>query len=44
MHKILLDKNDDPLVLFAVCSVDPCGNKKDGITFNTQIPFKKVSY
>ncbi len=40
--QILLDKKDDPLVLFAACSIEPCGNKKDGSTFNVQIPLKKV--
>ena len=42
--QILLDKNDDPLVLFAACSVEPCGNKTDGSTFNVQIPIRKVKY
>ena len=40
--QILLDKNDDPMVLFAACSIDPCNNKQDGGTFNVQIPIKKV--
>lgn len=40
--QILLDRNDDPMVLFAACSVEPCGNKKDGSTFNVQIPIRKV--
>lgn len=42
--QILLGKNDDPLVLFAACSVEPCGNKTDGSTFNIQIPIRKVKY
>lgn len=41
--QILLDKNDNPLVLYAACSVDPCNEKKDGGTFNVQIPVKKIS-
>ncbi len=40
--QVLLDKNDDPVVLFAACSVDPCNNKQDGGTFNVQIPVKKI--
>jgi len=40
--QILLDKNDDPMVLFAACSIDPCNGKQDGGTFNVQIPMKKV--
>ena len=40
--QILLDKNDDPLVLCAACSIDPCGAKQDGETFNVQIPVKKI--
>lgn len=40
--QILLDENDDPLVLFAACSIEPCGNKKDGSTFNVQIPIVRI--
>jgi len=40
--QILLDKNDDPMVLCAACSVDDCNGKKDGGTFNVQIPLKKI--
>ncbi len=40
--QILLDKNDDPEILFAACSIDPCNGKKDGGTFNVQIQIKKV--
>lgn len=40
--QLLLDENDDPVVLFAACSIDPCNNKQDGGTFNVQIPIKKV--
>lgn len=40
--QLLLDKNDNPVVLFAACSIDPCGPKTDGSTFNVQIPLKKI--
>jgi hypothetical protein len=40
--QLLLDKNDDPIVLYAACSIDPCNEKQDGGTFNVQIPLKKV--
>ncbi len=40
--QLLLDKNDDPIVLFAACSVAPCNHKQDGSTFNVQIPLKKM--
>jgi len=40
--QLLLDENDDPIVLCAACSIDPCNAKQDGGTFNVQIPLKKV--
>lgn len=40
--QILLDKNDDPIVLCAACSIGPVGSKQDGGTFNVQIPVKKI--
>lgn len=40
--QLLLDKNDNPIVLFAACSIDPCNDKQDGSTFNVQISLKKV--
>lgn len=40
--QLLLDKNDNPLVLFAACSIGPVGDKTDGSTFNVQIPLKKI--
>ena len=40
--QLLLDKNDDPIVLFAACSVDNANPKQDGGTFNVQIPLKKI--
>ncbi len=42
--QLLLDENDDPIVLFSACSIDPCNNKKDGGTFNVQIPLKKIKF
>jgi hypothetical protein len=40
--QLLLDENDDPIVLFAACSIDNANPKQDGGTFNVQIPLKKV--
>ena len=40
--QLLLDENDEPIVLFSACSIDPCNSKKDGGTFNVQIPLKKM--
>ncbi len=40
--QLLLNESDEPIVLFAACSIDPCNNKQDGGTFNVQIPIKKV--
>ncbi|HKL34630.1 MAG TPA: hypothetical protein VJ919_18965, partial [Tangfeifania sp.] len=40
--QLLLDENDDPIVLYAACSIDPANNKQDGGTFNVQIPIEKV--
>jgi hypothetical protein len=42
--QLLLDKHDNPVVLFAACSIDPCGPKTDGSTFNVQIPLEKVKF
>jgi len=39
--QLLLDKRGNPLVLYAACSIEPVGNKRDGTTFNVHIPFKK---
>jgi len=36
--QLLLDQHDHPLVLYAACSVEPVGNKRDGTTFNVHIP------
>lgn len=40
--QILLDENDDPIALFAACSVEPCNEKQDGGTFNVQILIRKM--
>ena len=40
--QLLLDQNDDPMVLFAACSVDDADPKQDGGTFNVQVPLKRV--
>lgn len=39
--QLLLDGEDRPLVLYAACSVEPVGNKRDGTTFNVHIPFRQ---
>jgi hypothetical protein len=40
--QLLLDEDDDPMVLFAACSVDDADRKQDGGTFNVQVPIKRV--
>jgi hypothetical protein len=40
--QLLLNENDDPIVLFAACSIDNANPKQDGGTFNVQIPLEKV--
>jgi len=36
--QLLLDEDGNPLVLYAACSLESAGNKKDGSTFNVHIP------
>ena len=36
--QLFLDENDDPIVLYAACSVGPLNMKRDGSSFNIQIP------
>ncbi|MEN8186417.1 MAG: glycoside hydrolase family protein [Bacteroidota bacterium] len=36
--QLLLDKNDDPLVLYAACSIVDINNRTDGVSFNIHIP------
>ncbi len=38
--QILTDDSGKPLVLYAACSFEPVGNKKDGSTFNVHIPLR----
>ena len=38
--QLLLDKFGNPLVLYAACSFEPVGNKRDGTTFNVHIPLR----
>ena len=36
--QLFLDENDDPIVLYSACSITPLNQKKDGSSFNIQIP------
>lgn len=36
--QLILDDNDNPIVLYAACSITPVNQKKDGSSFNIQIP------
>lgn len=36
--QLFLDENDDPIVLYSACSFTPLNQKKDGSSFNIQIP------
>lgn len=36
--QLLLDKDDNPIVLYSACSVAPLNMKQDGSSFNVQIP------
>lgn len=39
--QLFLDENDDPIVLYAACSITPLNKKRDGSSFNIQIPIRK---
>jgi len=39
--QLLTDNSGKPLVLYAACSFEPVGNKKDGSTFNVHIPLRQ---
>lgn len=39
--QLFLDKQDNPIVLYAACSIEPLNMKRDGSSFNIQIPIKK---
>ena len=36
--QLFLDENDNPIVLYAACSITPLNMKRDGSSFNIQIP------
>lgn len=38
--QILLDENDDPMVLYAACSIVDINKRRDGVSFNVQIPLR----
>ena len=38
--QLLIDKDGNPLVIYAACSLGSVGKKKDGSTFNVHIPLK----
>jgi len=38
--QLLLDEHGNPLVLYAACSLDNVGGKRDGSTFNVHIPLQ----
>lgn len=39
--QLFLDENDNPIVLYAACAIMPVNSKKDGSSFNIQIPIVK---
>ncbi|MGM9760294.1 MAG: glycoside hydrolase family protein, partial [Parabacteroides sp.] len=39
--QFLLNAEDDPLVLYSACSIDELNGKRDGSSFNVQIPLKR---
>ena len=41
--QLLLDENDEPIVLYAACAITPVNAKKDGSSFNIQIPIVRVT-
>lgn len=38
--QLILDKNGNPLVLYAACSIVDIGSRTDGASFNVHIPFR----
>ena len=42
--QLLLDDLGYPLVLYAACSIEPVGNKRDGSTFNVHIPLLRPDH
>ncbi len=41
--QLLLAPDGTPRVLYAACALEPCNDKRDGSTFNVQIPLHSVS-
>ena len=39
--QLLLDESGHPRVLYAACSIEPVGQKRDGTTFNIHIPLRE---
>lgn len=39
--QLFLDENDNPIVLYAACAIMPVNSKKNGSSFNIQIPIVK---
>ena len=42
--QLLLDNDDNPIVLYAACAITSINEKKDGSSFNIQIPIVKSSF
>lgn len=42
--QLLLNENDDPIVLYAACAITPVNPKKDGSSFNIQIPIRRCKF
>lgn len=40
--QLLLDADDNPMVLYAACSVAPLNSKRDGSSFSVQIPIRET--
>ena len=39
--QLFLNEEDEPIVLYAACSISPLNMKQDGSSFNVQIPVRK---
>lgn len=42
--QLLLDENDNPIVLYAACAITSVNSKKDGSSFNIQIPIRRCKF
>lgn len=40
--QLLLDEQDNPIVLYSACSIAPLNEKRDGSSFNVQIPIRTI--